>query len=60
VKEELCNFFERKDEVKRMCVVCLFVTVHNANSDKATWSGKHGKINKIRKAMELRAKTGLE
>jgi hypothetical protein len=43
VKEELGNFFYRKDEVKRMCVVVyLFDTVHNANPDKATWKGKHG------------------
>jgi hypothetical protein len=60
VKEELGDFFDRKDEVKRMCVVYLFVTVHDANPDEATWSGKHGIINKIRKAMKLPAKSQLE
>jgi hypothetical protein len=31
VKEELGNFFDRKEEAKRICVVYLFVSVHNAN-----------------------------
>jgi hypothetical protein len=60
VKEELDEFFDRKEEVKRMCVVCLLVTVHSANPDEATWSGKNGTISKIRKAMALPAKTRLE
>jgi hypothetical protein len=60
VKEELDVFFDRKEEVRRMCVVYLFVTVHNANPDEATWSGKHGIINKIRKSMELPAKAQLD
>jgi hypothetical protein len=60
VKEELGNFFDRKEEAKRICVVYLFVSVHNANPDEATWSGQNGIINKIRKAMELSPKARLE
>jgi hypothetical protein len=60
VKQELGDFFARKEEVKRMCVVCLFVTVHNANRDEATWTGKNGTIDKIQKAMALPAKSQLD
>jgi hypothetical protein len=47
VKEELSNFFDRKDEATQICVVYLFVSVHNANPDEATWSRQNGIINKI-------------
>jgi hypothetical protein len=60
VKEELGDFFDRKDESKRICAVYLFVSVHNAHPDKATWSRQNGIINKIRKVMELPAKAQLD
>jgi hypothetical protein len=60
VKEELGDFFDRKDEVKLMYVVYLFVTVRDANPDEATRSRKRGIINKIQKAMELPTKAQLE
>jgi hypothetical protein len=37
-----------------------FVTVHNANPDEATWTGRNGTIDKIRKAMALPAKSRLD
>jgi hypothetical protein len=60
VKEELGNFFDRKEEAKIICVVYLFVSVHNANPDESTWCGKKGIISKIRKGMELPAKAQLD
>jgi hypothetical protein len=60
VKEELGNFFDWKDEAKRIRLVYLFVSVPNANPDEATWSGQNGIINKIRKAMELAPKARLK
>jgi hypothetical protein len=59
VKKELGHFFDRKNEARISCAV--FFSFHNANPDEAaTWRGKNGIINKIRKVMELPAKAQLD
>lgn len=50
--QELDNIFDKNEEVKRMCVVYFFVIGQDANPDKATWIGRNGTIDKIKKGIE--------